>query len=64
MSYVYTFPELTMTLDLLWKGSHIHIFSVIFFISMMLMNLDNFHVETLLDSKKLLLMVFNLYLKI
>ena len=41
-----------MTPDLLWKGSHIHIFSVIFVKSVMLMNLHNFHVETIIDSIK------------
>ena len=41
-----------MTGDLLWKGSHIHILIVIFIINMMLMNLDNFHIETITDSIK------------
>ena len=36
--FVHTFSQLTMTPDLLWKGPHIHISSVIFVISMMLMN--------------------------
>ena len=35
-----------MTPDLLWKGSHIHIFTVIFVISIILMNADNLHIET------------------
>ena len=36
--------------DLLWKASDIHVFSAIFVISMMLMNVDNFHVETLANG--------------
>ena len=40
-----------MTPDLLRKGPRIHIFSVIFVINMILMNVDNIHIETLIDSK-------------
>ena len=36
--FVYTFSQFTMTPDLFRKGHHIHISSVIFVISMMLMN--------------------------
>ena len=56
--FVHIFSELTMTSDLLWKGCHIPIFRGIFVISMILINVDNFHVKTLIDSKKSLLMVF------
>ena len=49
--FVHTFSELTMTPDLLWKGSRIHIFSVIFVINMIFMNVDDFHVETLIDYR-------------
>ena len=49
--FVHRFSELTMTSDLLWKGCHIAIFRVIFVISKILMNVDNFHVEALIDSK-------------
>ena len=37
-SYSFTFSQITMAPDLLWKEPHIHISSVIFVISMMLMN--------------------------
>ena len=49
--FVHIFSEVTMTSDLLWKGCHISIFRVIFVISNILINVDNFHVETLIDSK-------------
>ena len=55
---VYIFSELTITTDLLWKGSLIPIFRVVFAISMILINVDNIHVEPLIDSKQSLLMVF------
>ena len=56
--FVHIFSELTMTSDLLWKGCHVPIFRVIFVISTILISVDNFHVETLIDSKQSLLMVF------
>ena len=37
-SYSYTFSQITMAPDLLWKGPHIPISSVIFVLSIMLMN--------------------------
>ena len=49
--FVHISSELAMTSDLLSEGSHIHMFSVIFVISMILMNVDNLHIETLTDSK-------------
>ena len=49
--FVHTSSELAMTSDLLSEGSHIHMFSVIFVISMILMNVDNLHIETLTDSE-------------
>ena len=37
-SYSFTFSQITMAPDLLWKEPHIHISSVIFVLSIMLMN--------------------------
>ena len=39
--FVHTFSQLTITPDLLWKGLQVHIPSLIFVISMMLMNVFN-----------------------
>ena len=39
--FIHTFSQLTMTSDLLGKGPHIHISSIIFVVSMMLMNVFN-----------------------